>query len=744
MPSRFVAPKRVETLEDVRKALQAVQEQFDANGISRARQQLVTADTTLRAGEFVRLSPRQGGTIFAKLPKATAENIGTRIEISIERPNGTVKVSAQSPDTVSGLKTASFTLAGLVILESNGVDQWVLFNQLPTNSPAAATNFFFSNANGVTFGTVGSTVTASVSVASTQGSIRIAAGTTSVLSSLFSFSNLASGVSFGMDTNGVLTATANMLGQVAVPLTTQNSVSQLLVANSPTITWSASAGTAGRMILAAHAFGPAISHVGVTSESVTNVTRFAFSDTPTVSWTVSTGAGGATILASAAGAAGGGVALADIYGHTVSSGTVLMSASIANTTVSNLWTNGTSSNNVIFGLTGQTLTAVAFLAAADATTGAGQVFTRINFLDSNGVIWGVSASQGSAGTAAGTGDRFLNVTASMPNAIQRVIAGTGDFTNNTIISFVDSNGISWGNSDVGSVNVITASYSPLFISAVIDGGGPGVFSSGSVVMREYTGGGGQTQRQVFPRYSSNTLQFAYDPPRAGGQWNRITHSAISNYSSFNGRPYFFQPFVGDPILFFGRGDDHAMGNWYVGHSGQTATSVISNSSTGGWSATVRLGLYSVVNGTAGTLTLVNSASRTFAIASSATSSQLGGSRWIQFNQTDWSASSGLSAGQWWVAVLVSQSGVGGSADGRFGFGGDANAQFQAHSGLVGVNNVNLSRANPFAGYFTASTMTALPVSAVSTNFAATAAASAAQMGFIPAFSIQAVMAAAWG
>lgn len=137
MASRFVAPKRLESMEDVRKAFQLIQEQLDSNGISRARGQLVTTDTTLAAGEYVRISPRQGATLFAKLPKATAENIGAQIAVSVERPNGTLRIAAQKPDTVAGLATAVFTTAGLVILQSNGTDQWSLINQLPANSPSA-------------------------------------------------------------------------------------------------------------------------------------------------------------------------------------------------------------------------------------------------------------------------------------------------------------------------------------------------------------------------------------------------------------------------------------------------------------------------------------------------------------------------------------------------------------------------------------------------------------------------------
>jgi hypothetical protein len=136
MPSRFVAPKRLETLADVQKAFAKLQESLDAPS-AEPRTQLITSNTTLRAGEFVRISPRQGQVLYAKLPKANADNFGSRIEICLERPNGTLRIAAQKPDVVAGGSVATFTVAGLVILESNGVDQWVLMTQLPTSSPVA-------------------------------------------------------------------------------------------------------------------------------------------------------------------------------------------------------------------------------------------------------------------------------------------------------------------------------------------------------------------------------------------------------------------------------------------------------------------------------------------------------------------------------------------------------------------------------------------------------------------------------
>lgn len=134
--SRFVAPKRVESFEDVRKALQLLQEQLDAT--QPKRPSLITKDTTLRAGESVRISPRGGATLFAKLPKASAENFGQSITLLIERPKGTVRVCAQSPDTVVGASSTNFTTAGLVVLISNGVDAWCAPNELPSTSPAAS------------------------------------------------------------------------------------------------------------------------------------------------------------------------------------------------------------------------------------------------------------------------------------------------------------------------------------------------------------------------------------------------------------------------------------------------------------------------------------------------------------------------------------------------------------------------------------------------------------------------------
>jgi hypothetical protein len=131
--SRFVAPKLLASLTDVSKALQRIQEAFDALTPDR-RTNLQTKSFTLIAGEFVRVSPRQGGTIVAKLPKASPENFGKTVTISLEQPNGTLRVSAESPDTVNGATAASFTDETLINLASNGADSWVSVAQIPAES----------------------------------------------------------------------------------------------------------------------------------------------------------------------------------------------------------------------------------------------------------------------------------------------------------------------------------------------------------------------------------------------------------------------------------------------------------------------------------------------------------------------------------------------------------------------------------------------------------------------------------
>lgn len=145
MARRFVAPKRLESLEQVQRALQRVQEQLDALNPPK-RGGLITSDVTLRAGEFVRISPRSG-TVFAKLPKASAENYGLTVTISLERPAGTLRIAAEHPDTVNGVAATNFSDPTLITLQSNGVDSWVSVAALPSTAPGAGWPGVLANDN---------------------------------------------------------------------------------------------------------------------------------------------------------------------------------------------------------------------------------------------------------------------------------------------------------------------------------------------------------------------------------------------------------------------------------------------------------------------------------------------------------------------------------------------------------------------------------------------------------------------
>jgi hypothetical protein len=87
----------------------------------------------------------------------------------------------------------------------------------------------FSNANNVSFGYDGTNVTASATVASSQGSINISAGTTSANLSAVTFSN-SNGVSFGLNA-GTITASAAANINVSAG-TTSNNLTNVVFSNS--------------------------------------------------------------------------------------------------------------------------------------------------------------------------------------------------------------------------------------------------------------------------------------------------------------------------------------------------------------------------------------------------------------------------------------------------------------------------------------------------------------------------------
>lgn len=268
-------------------------------------------------------------------------------------------------------------------------------------SSQSAGTVVWSNSNNVSFGMNGSTVTASVTVASTQGSIRITAGTANNLLSQLSFSN-ANGFSFGL--NGSTITGSNNITNFRISAGTEAALgSQISFANGNGVTFGLNVSTITASV--GELLG-LVSHVG--GNSVADVTRLAFSNASNVTFSLSTAAGAATLLASVNAGGAGGVAIADIYGNTRSSGTVLFDANNPNSTISNLFSLNSRSGNVAFGLTnGSVITAQAHLAFFDATNGDGSVATRLNFVSGGNVTFNAFTGSDTAGA------RQMNVSANV-------------------------------------------------------------------------------------------------------------------------------------------------------------------------------------------------------------------------------------------------------------------------------------------------------------------------------------------
>ncbi len=245
------------------------------------------------------------------------------------------------------------------------------------------TSLSFSNANNVTFGIAGSTLTASVTVASSQGSIRISAGTTNNLVSNFSFAN--GNVSFGL--NGS-TITASVDPEIGL-----------------------------------------LSHVG--GNSVADATRIAFQNSNNVTFGLSTAAGGATLTASVAAGGAGGVA------NLIVSNSTLTSASISFFNEPTL-TNGAASAslyNVIFDATQSSIiraNALIRVAQGLSTQTGGSQVTKLDFENAGNVSFGLATTNDAHG-------RVAVITASAPgvclaNSGVTADSGTVILTNRTVLT----------------------------------------------------------------------------------------------------------------------------------------------------------------------------------------------------------------------------------------------------------------------------------------------------------------------
>jgi hypothetical protein len=181
-------------------------------------------------------------------------------------------------------------------------------------------NVVFSNSNNVSFGLSVSTITASVTVASTQASINFSAGTTSNNLSAITFSN-SNNVSFGLNGSTMTGSVATSLTKVNISAgTTSQNLSNCVYSNSNNVSF----GLNGSTITGSFAFN--ISG-GTTSNNLSAVT---FSNSNNVSF----GLNGSTLTGS--------------FALNVSAGTT--SNNLSAVTFSN-------SNGISFGLNASTITA---------------------------------------------------------------------------------------------------------------------------------------------------------------------------------------------------------------------------------------------------------------------------------------------------------------------------------------------------------------------------------------------------
>lgn len=104
---------------------------------------IFTTNTVARAGQYLRCTPPEGG-MAVLLPPPDRTVPGDRITIAIESPAGELAVvcvpnqstrGTPRQGTVNGETRATFTIAGIVELFSNGASGWASQSELPQESP---------------------------------------------------------------------------------------------------------------------------------------------------------------------------------------------------------------------------------------------------------------------------------------------------------------------------------------------------------------------------------------------------------------------------------------------------------------------------------------------------------------------------------------------------------------------------------------------------------------------------------
>ena len=321
----------------------------------------------------------------------------------------------------------------------------------------------FSNSNGVSFGlSSDGKLTASVqtnyqspgaylttamqSNASTISNINISAGTLSNNLSALTFSN-SNGISFGLDTNSVITATvATNYQSAGAYLTTA------MLSNAATI-----------------------SNINISAGSTSsNLSAFTFANSNSVTFGLGTGTAAGIITASiSAGTGGGGAA---ISAGTNSQNTGTVSFVDSNGVSFGLDTNGSLTATVVTNyqtpgayLTTAMLSNAATISNIKVSAGASSSnVSAITFSNGSGVTFGYDGTNitASVKTDYQTSGAYLT-TAMLSNAatISNIKISGGTLSNNlSALTFGDSNGVSWG---LNTNSVITATVQTNYLTTAM-------------------------------------------------------------------------------------------------------------------------------------------------------------------------------------------------------------------------------------------------------------------------------------
>lgn len=225
--------------------------------------------------------------------------------ISFGLNGGTLTASAVASPMGIAAGTQTATSGTVVFVNSNGVtfgmsgSSAITASYTQSTSPAAISagttsassgTIVFSNSNNVSFGMNGNTVTASATVASSQGSINFSAGTTSQNLSAITFSN-SNGVSFGLNGSTLTASIATSLSAINLSAgTTSQNLSAFTLSNSNNVSF----GLNGSTVTASAQINVS---AGTTSQ---NLSALTFSNSNGVSF----GLNGSTLSASIASSIG--------------------------------------------------------------------------------------------------------------------------------------------------------------------------------------------------------------------------------------------------------------------------------------------------------------------------------------------------------------------------------------------------------------------------------------------------------